>query len=97
MIVSFRGKSTTDTHSVFSCNAAYDFSNSDKNNFNVSVWYNSSLKSGDDDVGEVLSGAGSDSKLLRLPRAVNLVYTVTHTHKRIVWLFWFLSLTSLFC
>ncbi|KAM5570460.1 ABC transporter A family member 7-like [Rosa sericea] len=51
---------------------AYDFSNSDKNNFNVSVWYNSSLKSGDDDVGEVLSGAGSDSKLLRLPRAVNL-------------------------
>ncbi|KAL6181460.1 hypothetical protein ACLB2K_048115 [Fragaria x ananassa] len=58
---------------------AYDFSNSDKNNFNVSLWYNSSLKyfevdadQGNESDGTLMSLTGSDSILLRLPRAVNL-------------------------
>lgn len=45
--------------------AAYDFSNSNMNNFNVSIWYNSTFKN---DTGN------SPIALLRLPRSVNLVY-----------------------
>lgn len=45
--------------------AAYDFSNSNRNNFNVSIWYNSTFKND--------TGNGPIA-LLRLPRSVNLVY-----------------------
>ncbi|XP_050379018.1 ABC transporter A family member 7-like isoform X3 [Argentina anserina] len=44
--------------------SAYDFSNSNENNFNVSIWYNSTFKND--------TGNGPIS-LLRLPRSVNLV------------------------
>ncbi|PIA64028.1 hypothetical protein AQUCO_00201373v1 [Aquilegia coerulea] len=44
--------------------AAFDFLNSDKNNFNVSIWYNSTVKNDDED---------SDNKLVRVPRLVNAV------------------------
>ncbi|KAM5570708.1 ABC transporter A family member 7-like [Rosa sericea] len=44
--------------------SAYDFSNSNMNNFNVSIWYNSTFKN---DTGN------SPIALLRLPRSVNLV------------------------
>ncbi|PQQ01321.1 ABC transporter A family member 8-like [Prunus yedoensis var. nudiflora] len=43
--------------------AAYDFSNSNGNNFNVSIWYNSTFKND--------TGSGPIA-LLRLPRLVNL-------------------------
>lgn len=42
---------------------AYDFSNTNANNFNVSIWYNSTFKN---DTGNVPIG------LLRVPRSVNL-------------------------
>ncbi|XP_011044024.1 PREDICTED: ABC transporter A family member 7-like [Populus euphratica] len=42
---------------------AYDFLNSDANNFNVNVWYNATYKDSDD----------GETYLVRLPRAVNLV------------------------
>ncbi|KAK9925975.1 hypothetical protein M0R45_023231 [Rubus argutus] len=44
--------------------SAYDFSNSNRNNFNVSIWYNSTFKND--------TGNGPIA-LLRLPRSVNLV------------------------
>ncbi|XVF51955.1 hypothetical protein PTKIN_Ptkin04bG0225600 [Pterospermum kingtungense] len=44
--------------------SAYDFLNSDGNNFNVSIWYNSTYR-------KPLADDGSMS-LLRIPRAVNL-------------------------
>lgn len=44
--------------------AAYDFLNSNMNNFNVSIWYNATYK---DDTGF------SSIKLIRVPRSVNLV------------------------
>ncbi|KAM3751459.1 hypothetical protein ACB098_04G110800 [Castanea mollissima] len=40
--------------------AAYDFLNSNKNNFNMSIWYNSTY------------GQTGDNVLLRIPRSVNL-------------------------
>ena len=43
---------------------AYDFLNSDGNNFNVSVWYNSTYRN---------YSSGSPMSLLRIPRSVNLV------------------------
>ncbi|XP_068306130.1 ABC transporter A family member 7-like isoform X2 [Pyrus communis] len=43
--------------------SAYDFSNSNENNFNVSIWYNSTFKN---DTGS------APIALLRLPRSVNL-------------------------
>ncbi|XWS51101.1 hypothetical protein CRYUN_Cryun12cG0147500 [Craigia yunnanensis] len=43
--------------------AAYDFLNSDGNNFNVSVWYNSTYRN---------YSSGSPMSLLRIPRSVNL-------------------------
>ncbi|KAL9372573.1 hypothetical protein Peur_034817 [Populus x canadensis] len=42
---------------------AYDFLNSDANNFNVNVWYNATYKDSSD----------GETYLVRLPRAVNLV------------------------
>ncbi|CAK7322852.1 unnamed protein product [Dovyalis caffra] len=42
---------------------AYDFLNSDANNFNVNVWYNATYK----------DSADGQTYLVRLPRAVNLV------------------------
>ncbi|KAF3437771.1 hypothetical protein FNV43_RR20527 [Rhamnella rubrinervis] len=44
--------------------AAYDFLNSNQNNFNMSIWYNSTFKN---DSGNTAIG------LLRVPRSVNLV------------------------
>ncbi|VYS59676.1 unnamed protein product [Arabidopsis thaliana] len=44
--------------------AAYDLLNTDRNNFNVHIWYNSTYK---DDAGNRLI------KLIRVPRSVNLV------------------------
>ncbi|KAG8475743.1 hypothetical protein CXB51_032538 [Gossypium anomalum] len=44
--------------------SAYDFLNSDGNNFNVSVWYNSTYRN---------YSTGSSMALLRIPRSVNLV------------------------
>nr|XP_048329625.1 ABC transporter A family member 7-like isoform X1 [Ziziphus jujuba var. spinosa] len=43
--------------------AAYDFLNSNPNNFNVSIWYNSTYKN---------QTGGSDIGLVRVPRSVNL-------------------------
>lgn len=48
---------------------AYDFLNSNKSNFNVSIWYNSSYSEQSSS-----SPLGDDSDvLLRIPRSVNLV------------------------
>ncbi|CAN1300052.1 ABC transporter A family member 7 [Linum perenne] len=43
--------------------AAYDFMNSDRNNLNVNIWYNSTPKN---------DGGGNAFHLLRVPRIVNL-------------------------
>ncbi|XVF11962.1 hypothetical protein REPUB_Repub08aG0073700 [Reevesia pubescens] len=43
--------------------AAYDFLNSDGNNFNLSVWYNSTYRN---------YSVGSPMSLLRIPRSINL-------------------------
>lgn len=50
--------------------AGYDFLNSNANNYNVTVWYNSTYKN---DTGNGPIGT------VRVPRSINLVHTHTHT------------------
>ena len=45
--------------------AAFDFLNSNKNTFNVSIWYNATYKE---------DGGLSPIKMARFPRSVNMVY-----------------------
>ena len=70
-------------HSYF--HTAYDFLDSNMNNFNVSLWYNSTFKN---DTGF------SAPALIRIPRLVNLVYSPNFSHMlffRIWWLMYHVS------
>lgn len=49
---------------LFHC-SAYDFLNSDQNNFNVSIWYNSTYKN---------DSGNAPIALTRVPRSVNMVF-----------------------
>lgn len=58
----------TNTFFSFLCflySTAYDFLSSDQNNFNVSIWYNSTYKNDSGD---------TPIALTRVPRSVNLVF-----------------------